>query len=179
MTIEELEKLDNTFNQANFISKCNNIFVKFFTAIMMDNLNEVDHFISDKVYQYGEDIISPLRNKNYKQIYDELNVKNSRIQQVSKENNNYKIVVFLESRYMDYIIDENGNTIEGNDTERIQVDYILTFTKRINATDQGIAKICDSCGSPMNVNSTGICEFCGSTYKQEKHDWVLTNIERQ
>lgn len=179
MTIEELEKLDNTFNQANFISKCNNIFVKFFTAIMMDNLNEVDHFISDKVYQYGENIISPLRNNNYKQIYDELNVKSSRIQQVSKDNNNHKIIVFLESRYMDYIIDENGNTIEGNDTERIQVDYLLTFAKRINATDQGIAKKCDSCSSPMNVNSTGICEFCGSTYKQEKHDWVLTNIERQ
>ena len=179
MTIEELEKLDNTFNQANFISKCNNIFVKFFTAIMMDKLHEVDHFINDNVYQYGENIISPLRNKKYKQIYDELNVKNTTIQHISKDNNNYNIIVFLESRYMDYIIDQNGNTIEGNDTTRIQENYILTFTKRISATDQGIAKKCDSCGSPMNINATGICEFCGTTYKQEKHDWVLTNIEKQ
>ena len=75
MTIEEFSKLDTTFNPATFTSKCNHVFIKYFSAIMMDNLKEIDHFISDDVYKYGELIIAPLRNKHLRQMYDELNIK--------------------------------------------------------------------------------------------------------
>ena len=41
---------------------------------------------------------------------------------------------------------------------------------------------CKMCGGTLqfeNGTSVGICEYCGSIYKQEKHDWVLTNISVQ
>ena len=178
MTINELENLDNTFNQAMFITKVNNVFIKFFTAIMADKLDEVDHFISDDVYAFGENKIKQLREKNYRQMYDELNVKDSVIKDISFVNNKYFITVFLQSRYMDYILDLNsGNVVSGNDSARIQVDYMLTFEKFAGATFQGIAKTCQACGAPMDVNNSGKCEYCGSIYKQEAHDWVLSNIE--
>ena len=177
MTIEEFSKLDKDFNPTTFISKCNHIFIKYFTAIMMDKLKEVDHFISDDVYKYGENIISPLRNKNLRQMYDELNVKNSYIQNIELTNNKYIATIFIRSRYIDYIIDkETGNTVYGNDKTRIETCYKLTFTKNINAINEGEAKKCCACGSPMNINNSGICEYCGSIYKQEKHGWILENI---
>lgn len=177
MTIHEFTRIDNTFNEAMFLTKANNIFIKLFTAIMMDNLDEVDHFISDDVYNYGENIIKPLRNKNFRQMYDELNVKSSRIKNIKATDDSYVIEVYLESRYMDYVLElDSGNLVDGNDSSRIQVDYLLTFTKRIDASSQGITKKCPACGAPMNVNKTGICEYCGSTYNQEDYDWVLTEI---
>lgn len=180
MTIQELERLDSTFNQAMFITKVNNIFIKFFTAIMKDNLAEVDHFIGDDVYQFGEDILSSIRGKNYRKMYDELNVKESSIRSIDLVDNQFIVNVFLQSRYMDYIIDLNtGNVVSGNDNSRIQVDYMLTFTKKTNASSQGIAKKCQACGAPMDVNNSGKCEYCGSIYKQEDHDWVLTKISVQ
>lgn len=177
MSIQELEKLDNTFNQAMFITKVNNIFVKFFTAIMSDKLAEVDHFIGDDVYSYGESIIAPLRGKGYRKMYDELNVKESRINSVDVIDNNFVVKVYLEARYMDYVLDLNsGNVVSGNDSSRVQVNYILTFTKQMSATNQGIAKKCQACGAPMDVNNSGKCDYCGSIYKQEAHDWVLTEL---
>lgn len=177
MTIQELANLDNTFNQAMFITKVNNIFIKFFTAIMTDKLDDVDHFIDDDVYNYGESKVAPLRSKNYRQMYDELNVKESKINSIEIIDNNYVIKVYLEARYMDYVIDLNtGNVVSGNDSSRIQVNYLLTFTKKINATSQGIAKKCQACGAPMDVNNSGKCNYCGSIYKQEDHDWVLTEL---
>ena len=127
---------------------------------MMDNLREVDHFISDDVYKYGEYIITPLRKKNYRQMYDELNVKATHINNIELINNKYVITVFIESRYMDYILDINtGETVRGNDKSRIQINYKLTFTKDINAVNEGEAKKCPACGSPMNINDSGICPY--------------------
>lgn len=177
MTIQELEKLDNTFNQAMFLTKVNNIFIKFFTAIMSDKLAEVDHFVGDDVYNFGESKVAPLRSKNYRQMYDELNVKNSMIKSVDIVDNNYVVEVYLEARYMDYILDLNsGDVVSGNDSARTQVNYMLTFVKRSGAVDQGIAKKCQACGAPMDVNNSGKCEYCGAIYKQEMHDWVLEKI---
>lgn len=179
MTIEEFSKLDTTFNPATFISKCNHVFIKYFSAIMMDKLREVDHFISDDVYKYGEYIIAPLRKKNYRQMYDELNVKATHINNIELINNKYVITVFIESRYMDYIIDMNtGETVHGNDKSRIQINYKLTFTKDINAVNEGEAKKCPACGSPMNINDSGICPYCDSIYPQEKHGWILERIQK-
>lgn len=179
MTIEEFVSIDKTFNEAAFITKANNIFVKFFTAIMMDKLNDVDHFVSDEVFAYGENIISPLREKNYRKMYDELNVKTSRIDSIDIIDNEYIINVYLQSRYMDYTLDLNtGNLVFGNDSSRIQVDYMLTFTKKASAKVQGVAKSCPACGAPMNVNFSGKCDYCGSIYKQEDYDWVLSKLNK-
>lgn len=177
MTVQELANLDDTFNQAMFITKANNIFIKFFTAIMRDKLAEVDHFIGDEVYNYGENIIAPLRRNNYRKMYDELNVKTSQIKSVDIVDSEFVIKVYLEARYMDYVLDINsGKIVSGNDSSRIQVNYMLIFTKKITATNQGIAKKCQACGAPMDVNNSGKCEYCGSIYKQEEHDWVLTKL---
>lgn len=179
MTIEELSKLDNTFSQATFVSKCNHVFIKYLTSIMMDKLKEVDHFISDDVYKYGEYILNPLRLKKQRQMYDELNIQNTHIHNIELINNKYTITVFISARYLDYIIDLNtGEKVSGNDKSKIQVTYKLTFTKDINAINEGASKKCHACGSPMNINDSGICEYCGSIYQQEKHGWILANIAR-
>lgn len=177
MTIQEFINIDKTFNEALFLTKANHIFIKLFTCIMMDKLIDVKHFINEDVYNYAENIISPLRSKNYRQMYDELNVKESKIANIEVKENVYIINVYLQSRYMDYIINlSNGNLVSGNDNSRKQVNYLLTFTKKVETQIQGIAKKCPTCGAPVNVNTSGKCEYCGSTYNQEDYDWVLTKL---
>jgi len=178
MTIQELIEKDSSFNEALFLTKVNNIFVKFFTAIMTDKLPDVDHFISDKVYAYGENILLPLRGNNNRKMYDELNVKTSRIQSIILQEDTYVINVFLEARYMDYVLDLNtGNVVSGNDTSRVQVNYMLTFSKKVDSLTQGIVKKCPACGAPMNINNSGKCDYCGAIYNQQDYDWILDDIK--
>ena len=93
MRVSEFTNIDNTFNEAMFLTKVNNIFIKFFTSIMTDKLAAVDHFISDDVYNYGENILNKVRSKNYRQMYDELNVKNSRISNIEVTDKGIKVVL--------------------------------------------------------------------------------------
>lgn len=179
MTLDEFKKLDSTFNESMFITKVNNMFVKFFTNIMMDRLPEVKHFVSDKVYEYGESIINAVKSKGWRQMYDELNVKNTKITSYQVTDDNYIIHVLLQSRYMDYIISlDDGDYVSGNNTSRIQVDYDLTLTKKRVTKNQDIVRKCPGCGATINVNSSGKCEYCGSIYNQEDYDWVITSLEK-
>jgi hypothetical protein len=178
MTVDEFVKMDATFNQGMFLTKVNNIFVKLLTAIMMDDLDSVRHFIRDDVYEWAESITKEVRDKGQRQMYDELNVKESRIDSIIEESRQYVIKVYLQSRYLNYIINlSDGNLVSGNDYSRIQVNYNLLFTKKKAAQKQGIARKCPGCGAPISVNTSGKCEYCGSTYNQEDYDWVLTKLE--
>ena len=53
MTLSEYKSVDLTFNESMFLTKVNNVFIKLYTAIMMDELEEVKHFINEDVLEYA------------------------------------------------------------------------------------------------------------------------------
>ncbi len=179
MSIEEFCKIDTNFNKDVFISITNNIFVKLLTSIMLDELDTVDHFISDDVYNWAISIINTNKSNNTRQMYDELNVKDSVIQEIEVNENVYTIKVFLQSRYMDYIINlDDGSCISGDNTSRVMSEYMLTFEKKVNALESDIVKKCPGCSASINVNESGKCIYCGATFNQEDYDWVLTKLNK-
>lgn len=168
---------DKTFSESTFKSKVDNMFVMLHTAVMMEDLPRVDHFISDEVYSKYEAKIKGLKNSNLRQMYDELNVKSTKI--LSSEINGDKIIVkvLIVSRYMDYLLDKtNGRCVSGNNKSRIEKNNYLTLEKKIEAKDLGISRKCPACGANMNINQSGKCEYCGSIFNEEDYDWVITEI---
>lgn len=175
--INELVKYDTNFNEASFKSYIDNIFVKLFTAIMLDDLENVKHFLSEDVYNKYKEKLDNLNSKNIRQMYDELNVKSSNITNVEITDDYFIITVSLTARYMDYQINkDNGNLISGNNTSRIERNYILKFTKKRDFSQQKAARKCPGCGASISVNTKGVCEYCGTVYNLEKYDYILSNI---
>ena len=116
------------FNEAMFKTKVDNIFVKLYTCVMREDLSDVAHFIGDNLQNELTAKINNLKCQNKRQMYDELNVKNTNIINRSIQNDKEVIEVEIISRYMDYIIDKDtGNTISGDDTRRIEKRNILIF----------------------------------------------------
>lgn len=165
------------FNEAMFKTKVDNIFVKLYTCVMKGNLSDVDHFIGDDLHNELQSLIDNLKSNNQRQMYDELNVKNTSI--ISRNILDDKEVVEVEiiSRYMDYIIDmDTGDVISGDDTRRIEKRNILVFEKKITTKDIGIVRKCPGCGASISVNTSGKCEYCDSIFNQEDYDYVLMSI---
>ena len=166
------------FNEAMFLTKVDNIFVKLYTCIMKQDLTDVLHFISDDVEKYYSKIIEDLKSKNQRQMYDELNVRFTRIVDRQVIDNKEVVTVELTSRYMDYIIDMNtGDLISGNDTYRIEKVNTLVFEKSLDAKEIDIVRMCPGCGNSMSVNTSGVCDYCGAVFNQEDYDYVLTSIK--
>lgn len=177
MNIDEFIKKDNTFSESEFLAKVDNTFIMLLTSIMTDNMERVKHKISDALFKKYSAYINELNLRNERQIYDELNVKSTKIMSINENNDNYVIEVLLISRYMDYTINKDSNElVSGNNSSRVEKNNYLTFIKSKGAKKESIAHRCPSCGANIDTNNTGICSYCGSAYDTYSYDWVLTNI---
>ncbi len=177
MTIDELTSKDKKFNESMFLTKVNNVFIKYFSSIMFEEMDEVKHFISDDIYNEGLAKIKKLQDQGLRQMYDELNVKDSKIGFITEDQGFYIIKVFVTGRYMDYLINrDSGDTVSGIDDRRIEEHYTLEFKKKKDYLEQGSARKCPGCGAPMDINNSGKCEYCGATYNLEDYDYILTSI---
>ena len=176
--MDELLKVDNGFNEGMFITKVNNIFVMLHSAIMMDDLNRVKHFISDNVEEKYEKILNDLNKKNVRQMYDEMNVKTTSIDNIIIEENKAVIEVTIVSRYMDYLVDkDSGEFVSGINNRRVEKINHLVFEKIIGNSYTKIAQKCPGCGANIDVNKSGKCAYCGTIFDAENYDWILTSIE--
>ena len=165
------------FNEAMFKTKVDNIFVKLYTCIMKGNLTDVRHFISEELYNNYINKINELISHNKRQMYDEINVKNTMIINRKILEDKEIIDVEIVSRYMDYIIDINtGDLISGDDTRRIERRNILRFEKKLNTKDFCIVRKCPGCGASINVNNTGKCEYCDTIFNLDDYDYILVSI---
>lgn len=178
MTVEELINKDNTFTESGFIAKVDNTFIMLLSSIMMWDIDRVKHKISNELYDMYSNIINNLKQNNERQMYDELNVKSTSIQKIYETDTEYKIDVLLISRYMDYKIDaQTGNFKSGINTHRIEKNNYLTFCKLKESKQENIVKHCPGCGASVDINNTGICEYCGTSYNTKDYDWVLTEVK--
>ncbi len=165
------------FDENMFTSKVINMVVQYFTAIMKNDLEDVKHFIKEQPLEYGMSIVNDMKNKNRRQMYDELNVRNVVVHNTSEDDNNYIYDISLEARYLDYQLDlDSGNKVAGNDQRRILRTYELKIIKSKNAKEQGNIRRCPGCGSSLDVNYSGKCPYCGSIYNQEDYDYQILEI---
>ena len=175
--MDELLKIDNTFNEGMFITKVNNIFIMLHSAVMMDDLNRVRHFLSEDLAKKYEKVLEDLNSRNVRQMYDELNVKTTVIKDIIINDDRVTIKLEIISRYMDYLVDKTtGKFISGYNDHRVEKVNNLELTKRIGVSSYGVDKKCPGCGANINVNNNGKCEYCGAIFNAKDYDWILTNI---
>lgn len=169
----------NEFNEALFKTKVDNIFIQIHTAITTDNLDDIKHFLSNELYLQLNNYLNNLKSKNQRQIYDEINVKNTYIKEKKKLADRTRITVNVIARYMDYIIDINNNKIiSGQDTKRIEKIYTLVFEKKLATKELGLVRKCPNCGASLNINASGKCPFCKTTFNLVDYDYILVEINK-
>ena len=175
--MNEILKYDKEFSESKFKTYADNVFIQLHLAVVTKELENIRHFLSDEVYNKYQKKVDELTKNHLIQMYDEINVAQTEILNYSITNQEMNIKVYILSRYLDYLMDEDGNYISGNTDVRSEKSNYLTFTKKINFQATGAVKKCPGCGASIDVNANGKCIYCGTIYNLEDKDWVLTSIE--
>ncbi|MCI8330913.1 MAG: TIM44-like domain-containing protein [Bacilli bacterium] len=174
---EEILKYDPEFTESNFKTFIDNVFIQIHLSIMTKEIENIRHFVTEEIYEKIENKVKLLNEKNVIQMYDEINVKETHIESVEIVEGKIIIQVKLISRYMDYLINEDGDYVSGNNKHRIQKENNLIFTKIIDAEKLKSVRKCPGCGVTLDINRSGKCEYCGSTFDLDKKGWILTTLE--
>lgn len=176
--MNNLNFFNDSFLESKFITNVNNIFIQLHLGLTTNNLDKIKHFVNDSVFNTFKARLDNLNNNNQVQMFDEINVKQTSFLEIKELDDKFIAKVNITSRYMDYILDKNtGQKIYGDNTRRIEKENNLTFEKKKNASLQSEARKCHSCGANIDVNANGKCEYCGTIYDLENHDWILTYLE--
>jgi len=90
------------------------------------------------------------------------------------------ITLRIGARGFDYTIHRNGSVVSGSKTSLRQWSEYWTFIRNRRAKPAAARADlnCPNCGSPLKINTTGICEFCGGKITSGEFDWVLSKIEQ-
>ena len=175
--MNEILKYDPEFTESKFKTYVDNVFIQLHMAVVTKELENIKHFVSDEVYNKYKQIVDNLEKKHLIQMYDEINVAQTDILGYQVTATDMIIEVNLISRYLDYLMDEEGNYVSGNTNVRSEKNNHLTFTKKINYKESKAVRKCPGCGASIDVNAGGKCAYCGTIYNLEDKDWVLTSIE--
>lgn len=177
--MNEILKYDEDFSESKFITYANNVFIQIYTSLMTKEIENIKHFVTPEVYNTLEDRINTLNQRGLIQMYDELNVAETDILNYQIQDNQMVIQVKILSRYLDYLMNQEGIYVSGNKDSRITKNNYLTFAKKINFKKvEGVNK-CPGCGASIDVNATGICPYCGTTYNQEDKNWIVSSMKSE
>lgn len=175
--MNEILKNDPEFTESKFKTYVDNVFIQLHMAVVTKELENIKHFVSDEVYNKYQKIVDDLSGRHLIQMYDEINVAQTDILGYRVTDTDMIIEVNLISRYLDYLMDEDGNYVSGDTDVRSERNNHLIFTKKINYKESGAVRKCPGCGASIDVNASGKCAYCGTIYNLEDKDWVLTSIE--
>ena len=175
--MNEILKYDSEFTESKFKTYVDNIFIQLHLALVTKELENIKHFVSDEVYNKYQNKFDELNKKHLIQMYDEINVAQTDILSYKVDNENMIIEVNILSRYLDYLMDEDGNYVSGDTDIRTEKNNHLIFTKKINYEKSKTVRKCPGCGASIDVNASGKCEYCGTIYNLEDKDWVLKSID--
>ena len=175
---ERIMAVDKSFNEAMFISKVNNIFIKILDSLRDRDMSTVKHYLSDEMYEKFNSLVQEYIKDKKIRLFDEMNIKETYIKDVEITYDKINIEVNLTSRYMDYFVDEDGNYISGINDHRIEKNHRMLFTKRRDAKELGSARRCVNCGATLDINHTGLCPYCKNTTDMSEYDYIVTKMEK-
>lgn len=116
-------------------------------------------------------------------VIERINVGDTYLHLYTRDNQHEYLTVFMATRMVDYIIDENTKQVlKGDPNTDCYMDYLLTFMRKTGVKTQQAAstatsKMCPHCGAPLQVTSAGKCEYCDSIITTGEFDWVLSDMD--
>lgn len=179
--ISELKSRDPNFNESKFLGDAANLYVRMQDAWSNKDLSPVRSRFTEEFYAKTERQVQSYINHNQTNHVERVSVLSTKIVGCTCDSKNDIITVELLARIVDYTTDDRtGNIIRGDRNRELFMTYRQTFirTKGKLTSDEKVVddKHCPSCGAPIDLNRSAVCEYCGSVCTSCDYDWVISDI---
>ena len=175
-------RLDPNFDEVQFREKLANWYVQLQNAWQKKDISSLRPYLTDAFYAQMETQLQSHIEAHRTNIIDRIAVLSVQLKGYKQENGEDKIIAYLNTRIIDYTIDDNtGHVLYGNkNVEKFMTyEWLLTRTSGQLTGEQEAMQsvICPHCGATLNINKTAKCDYCGSIITVEEHGFVISSIK--
>ena len=175
-------RLDPNFDEVQFREKLANWYVQLQKAWQKKDISSLRPYLTDDFYAQMEMQLQSDIEAHRTNIIDRIAVLSVQLKGYKQENGEDKIIAYLNTRIIDYTIDDNtGHVLYGNkNVEKFMTyEWLLTRTSGQLTGEQEAMQsvVCPHCGATLNINKTAKCDYCGSIITVEEHGFVISSIK--
>lgn len=175
-----IKEEDPNFSTSDFLTFGKEVFVDIQEAWSARDLSKVRVVMHDNLYnQTQKQVESKIRNGVINKI-ENIAVSTAYLTAYKYDKQFEYVTMYLNARFIDYEIDEKtGNLLRGDKTNRWEMRYLLKFMRSTGVKTKDETNVlkshnCPNCGAPLEMESSGICEYCGSVVTTGQYSWVLS-----
>lgn len=178
-----IKKDDPNFSTGKFLGWSEEVFMTIQQAWTTRDWDKIRPFEKEELYRKHQLQLQEYINNGTINVVERINVNQTYLYRYDKDKEYEYLTVYLQARMNDYIIDENTKQVVRGDREReFHTKYLLTFMRKTgvktNVAEGGmITHHCPHCGAPLEITSSGQCEYCGTIVTTGEHDWVLSDLD--
>lgn len=173
MDIAKIKEIDDKIEIEEFKKLAFDTYEKIQTAWMNFDTDTIRNLTTDELYNMYSSQLTTLKVKKQQNIMKNIEYMDAKIVNVSNENGIITVVVYLNVKCLDYVIDTKTNkTLRGSDSRRLNIEYLLTFVKASD-DDKQIEK-CPNCGAPVDIVASATCPYCDSVLVKNASNYVLS-----
>ena len=181
--LQQLHAKDSGFNEQVFHDRVSTAFFEIQHAWVKRDMNPARALISDSVWQRFNLQLEEYATKNWYNQLDELSLDRIVILDLRSDEHYDTIDVWLTATARDYVTDHLGHIVSGSTELRTwdeKWSFVRTLKAQTTVTGAVTAGIksnkCPNCGSPVQSNAGGECEYCHSSLTKYDFDWILSEI---
>jgi hypothetical protein len=168
------------FSWADFQTRAKLIFGELQAAWSTLNWERARPHETDNIFQMHQYWIEAYRRQRLRNVVENCVITGMQPVKIQNDAFYQAITLRIWAKGNDYTVDSNGNLVAGSRTRTREWSEYWTFIRNREAKDSRVRTelSCPNCASPLKVNASGICEFCGGKITSGEFDWVLSKIEQ-
>ncbi|MDX6709923.1 MAG: hypothetical protein QOH96_939, partial [Blastocatellia bacterium] len=176
----EFERNNPEFSWGSFEERARLIFNELQAAWSTLNWERARPHETDNLFQMHQYWIEAYKRQHLRNLIDDCAIAAMQPVKLQEDAFYQGITLRIWAQGRDYTVDANGHVVSGSKQNLRRWSEYWTFIRNRKAK-HGPAHAdlnCPNCGSPLKVNASGICEFCGGKITSGEFDWVLSKIEQ-
>jgi hypothetical protein len=176
----EFERNNPEFLWPDFQNRAKLIFDELQAAWSSLNWERARPHETDNIFQMHQYWIDAYRRQGLRNVVENCAVVAMQPVKIQADTFYQAITLRIWAQGNDYTIDTIGKVVAGSRQKTRKWSEYWTFIRNRQAKPAPARADlnCPNCGSPLKVNASGICEFCGGKITSGEFDWVLSKIEQ-
>lgn len=173
---DAVRQVDPSFTYEGMLDRAKKVFVDIQNAWCAKNLEPVRGVMHNNLYSTTSKQVQAKIDQHVTYHYENITIKNAYLTSYVRDSEYEYVTVYLNTEYIDYQTDDNtGKIIRGDTSTMWKMRYLMKFMRSVGGASAQ-SKFCPNCGAPLDISSSGKCEYCGSTVTTGSFDWLLSDF---